>query len=390
MSELLEARIAHKGLRWSMMTGASVAVLLATCGADAASDHGDRPTVWIELGVNLNRVDGGNERFAPDFVTQIDTHAFSSPIALQRPPRYANGFEGKLTVQPEESDWSVSVGLRYGRSNGAKQAHQQTLPASPVLIESIPALSFYASPQLPPLAQRFASTTASNRSSQLIADFQAGRDVGLGLFSRNSSSTVNLGVRFAQFTSRSSSRISADPDFGVSYKYASTAFHYFTGYFKVPVQKWHVYSAKAQAIRSFHGIGPSAEWDTSVPLVGDPNDGGFTFDWGVNAAVLFGRQKAATKHSTKATYDHHGIGTASISSTVYNHPSVPVSRSRSVVVPNIGGFAGFSLKFPNARVSLGYRADFFFGAMDGGIDTRKTYDRNFYGPFAKISIGLGG
>jgi hypothetical protein len=60
------------------------------------------------------------------------------------------------------------------------------------------------------------------------------------------------------------------------------------------------------------------------------------------------------------------------------------------VVPNIGGFAGFSLKFPNARVSLGYRADFFFGAMDGGIDTRKTYDRNFYGPFAKISIGLGG
>jgi hypothetical protein len=61
-----------------------------------------------------------------------------------------------------------------------------------------------------------------------------------------------------------------------------------------------------------------------------------------------------------------------------------------VIVPNIGGFAGLSVRFPNAKVSLGYRADAFFGAMDGGIDVRKTYDRDFYGPFATISIGLGG
>jgi hypothetical protein len=61
-----------------------------------------------------------------------------------------------------------------------------------------------------------------------------------------------------------------------------------------------------------------------------------------------------------------------------------------VIVPNIGGFAGLSVRFPNAKVSLGYRADAFFGAMDGSIDVRKTYDRDFYGPFATISIGLGG
>jgi len=46
------------------------------------------------------------------------------------------------------------------------------------------------------------------------------------------------------------------------------------------------------------------------------------------------------------------------------------------------------VKFPDAKVSLGYRADFFFGAMDGGIDTRKSYDRNFFGPYARIGIGL--
>jgi hypothetical protein len=67
-----------------------------------------------------------------------------------------------------------------------------------------------------------------------------------------------------------------------------------------------------------------------------------------------------------------------------------MDRSRSVIVPNVGGFAGLSYRYSNAKLSLGYRADFFFGAMDGGIDTRKTYDRNFYGPFATISVGLGG
>jgi hypothetical protein len=64
------------------------------------------------------------------------------------------------------------------------------------------------------------------------------------------------------------------------------------------------------------------------------------------------------------------------------------TRSRNVTVPNIGGFAGLSFKYPNAKVSLGYRADFFFGAIDGGIDARKTYDRSFYGPYATVSIGL--
>lgn len=52
--------------------------------------------------------------------------------------------------------------------------------------------------------------------------------------------------------------------------------------------------------------------------------------------------------------------------------------------------AGFSVRFPNAKVSFGYRADLFFGAMDSGWDTRQTRDRSFYGLFASVSIGLGG
>jgi hypothetical protein len=48
------------------------------------------------------------------------------------------------------------------------------------------------------------------------------------------------------------------------------------------------------------------------------------------------------------------------------------------------------MRYPNAKVSFGYRADVFFGAVDGGGDMRKTFDRSFHGPFATISIGLGG
>jgi len=39
-------------------------------------------------------------------------------------------------------------------------------------------------------------------------------------------------------------------------------------------------------------------------------------------------------------------------------------------------------------VSLGYRADFFFGAVDGGIDTRVSKTLGLNGPYATISVGL--
>ena len=41
-------------------------------------------------------------------------------------------------------------------------------------------------------------------------------------------------------------------------------------------------------------------------------------------------------------------------------------------------------------MSFGYRADFFFGAIDGGIDKRHSETLNMSGPFVTISFGLGG
>ena len=58
-------------------------------------------------------------------------------------------------------------------------------------------------------------------------------------------------------------------------------------------------------------------------------------------------------------------------------------------MPNLGGFAGLSYRMQDFKVSFGYRADFFFNAIDGGIDTRKEENRGFFGPYASISVGLG-
>lgn len=387
MSELSNSGQDAATLRRRLLAGVSTASILAACWMPSIvnASEDERPTFWIELGAQVERSGDGQERFAPSFVSQIDTNAFTSPLVTERPPRFAIGGEGKLTVEPAGTNWIVSAAVRYGRSNKSKSVHQETSPGSGQFIESIPLLGYYSSNFTPADSKRFTDTVSQHRESYTIIDFQVGRDVGLGLFGTGSRSQLNVGVRMAQFTSRSTSTISINPDFAFSYKYTTQVFG-IPANLKIPSQSWHLYDAQADITRSFHGIGPSAGWDSSAVLAGNPERTEVTADWGINASVLFGKQKVKSHHQTNSSYHDEGIYQP------VTAVAVPVSethsRSRTVAVPNIGGFAGLSLRFPNAKVSLGYRADVFFGAIDGGIDTRKTYDRAFYGPFATISIGL--
>jgi len=50
-----------------------------------------------------------------------------------------------------------------------------------------------------------------------------------------------------------------------------------------------------------------------------------------------------------------------------------------------------SVKYPNAKFSFGYRADFFFGAMDTGIDARrqKTSASTARSPRSRSVLGIG-
>jgi hypothetical protein len=223
-----------------------------------------------------------------------------------------------------------------------------------------------------------------NNERHLIADFQVGKDVGLGMFGGHGSSVFNLGVRFAQFRSDSNIVLHSNPDWGFTYKYLPNGVI-------IPYQAFHTNKATLLAQRNFHGIGPSLSWNASAPFAGTPQDGELTLDWGANAAVLFGRQRANIHHQTTGRYRGRVIGSGAGPLYVTNPPSpVNHTRIRTVTVPNIGGFAGLSFRYANAKISFGYRGDFFFGAMDGGIDAAKKENVGFYGPFANISIGLGG
>lgn len=381
MSELINDPIRAER-RWRLLTTVSGLVLLASLsapGAAAAREDSDRPTVWIELGGQLQRVDGREDPFAPPFtVVSPQPSVFKpiSPLEAQRAARYAVGGEGSIAFQPEGSDWVFSAGIRYARANRNRLVHQQEAVGAQF---SVPTFAFHGTYT----SKVFADSDVHNSSSQMILDFKAGKDVGLGLFGKGSQSVFSAGLRIAQMTSKSRVEIHARPDF-------EFGLYPFIG-LSLPLNLMHHdYIASAAAQRSFKGIGPSLSWDGSVPLLRDSDEATINFDWGIDGAILFGRQKSRGVHQTtkhfyekkyhpSMTYGYH---------LIYANPPHHNNRSRSVIVPNIGGFAGISYRFSDARISAGYRADFFFGAVDAGVDVRHSADRGFYGPFAKISLGL--
>ncbi len=376
MSELINTTDSYKNDRWKLLvTVSALALTGAICISTKsnAAEDGDRPTVWIELGGQLERVDGGQTAFAPPFFTAVADGGFKSPLAVDRPARYSEGLEGKISFLPDGSDWVFAGSIRYGRSNGNRFLHQQPNGQVTRFAVGTKYLTKTA-------AARYAETKAENSESHLIVDFQAGKDVGLGMFGRGSVSTINFGLRFAQFSEKSDATIRARPDVHL----VPEAF----GKYQIPLTFYHRYFGSAQRSASFHGIGPALSWNASAPVAGTAQNGEIAVDWGVNAAVLFGRQKAKTHHQSSGSYHYfHPSNKYGVVNQLPTHHGT-ADRSQSVVVPNLGGFAGVSFVYSNAKVSFGYRADFFFGAMDGGLDTRKSYNREYYSPFATISIGL--
>lgn len=400
MSELITPRPGLTDFRWRLLATASALTLLTLTASEVKAEDSDRPTVWIDLGGQLSRLQDSQEAFAPQFLA-LTPSIFSSPQKVEKPPLYSVDETAKVSFQPKNSNWIFSASIRYGRASTNENKRQQSYPGP-----FTPYRKFYGSygfhrtvPENPvyPIAGRFTDVRAQQSKAHTILDFNAGKDVGLGVFSANGSSSINFGVRFAQFQSKSRVTLRENPD----WHFATTVHSFSTSYYghrfvyQSPHQPFHSYVGSLVAERSFHGIGPSVSWDSSIPIAGNLQSGEMTLDIGANFAVLFGRQKAKVHHQTTGRY--HPIGsyynfvTNAHLETVYQRPATPDhTRSRSVVVPNVGAFAGLSFKYSAAQVSFGYKADFFFGAMDGGIDIRRSEDVGFHGPYASVSIGLGG
>ena len=413
MSELMNNKCGQLAFRWQLLASVSamaLAAFLSTSSISHAEDDADRPIVWIELGGQLEHLSKSDEAFAPSFVANLP-HAFFSPLNVQKPLPYSIDGEGSLSFEPEGSDWVFAASVQFGRSKGARREHQQTpnakVPVAFTLPFPPPNNKYYGGFDMYPTNSKFEGANAKRSETHTVLDFQVGKDVGLGLFGKRSTSVVSAGVRFAQFTSQSQISMGAAPDIN----YPSAPINSFTAYKQFKYHNnmqthHHFYSAMLDSQRSFHGIGPSVSWKGSAPFVGEPERGELTFDWGLNGAVLFGRQKARGHHQTTTRTDYisgkfvtgaavggpkrERIGRWPVSRYNVEHSGADINRSRAVLVPNLGALAGLSFRYSNAKVSFGYRADFFFGAMDGGIDTVKKENVGFYGPFASVSVGLGG
>jgi iron complex outermembrane recepter protein len=366
-------------IRWQLLSTVSAIALLASAyaagEAEAAGNDADHPMLWIELGGQMENVGGQGEVFTPAFLSKYSSASVlqaTTPLQAQKPPKFSFGEEGKISFQPEGSDWVFSAAARIGRSSNFRHVDHQT---NHILQETNTAgfVGIYTT-------ANFADTHAEHRESHAILDFSAGKDVGLGLFGNGSSSVLSAGVRFAQFTSKATFDIRARPDLHIKYVPSAAATT------KIPLKYFHTYHATGYAERSFRGVGPSLSWNGSALFVGAPQDGEMTFDWGVNASVLFGKQKAHVQHLETA---HYKSKLSKYYAPVY--PPRPGGRDtvRSVTVPNVGGFVGVSWHVQDFKVSLGYHVDFFVGAIDGGIDTRKSETLAFKGPYASISVGLG-
>jgi iron complex outermembrane recepter protein len=388
-------------------------------GLFSDADNG-KPPLWIELGGNFSNLSDANKAFDPSFVSTFAPNGLKSPLSLEDASHYGLDEEAKVSFEPDGSDWIFSGAIRYGRSGSSRHQHQQFENALvPVHIATLDGFNLgqYGIYSIYPSRHvKFTDSSAKESESHAIMDFLVGKDVGLGMFGRQGSSVLSGGVRVAQFVSKSNVNLHAEPD--VRYPDSPITNQAQKYQFKHSPIRFHDYAAMAAEKESFHGLGPKLDWNASTPFGGDEQSGELTFDWGVNAAMLFGRQKASGHHqtTTKSFYLNYfsGRNEGKIHPGYFRNPALcpptyfqsfcrgnyppthqrtnPAShnRSRMVAVPNLGGFAGISFKYQNAKVSFGYRADEFFGAIDSGIDTSKSYDRGFFGPFASISIGLGG
>jgi iron complex outermembrane receptor protein len=376
MSELMNVQANRDDFRRRLLTGVSMLALLALAiqpsKVEAADSDADRPTVWIELGGQLESMQGTGQAYAPAFIAAYKTSPVfqpASPSEADKPPRVAIGGESKISFEPAGMNWILSASALYGRSNGDKHVHNQT--AATAGMDG----GFGTGGVGKGLADvnRFADTKAVQNEDHAIVDFRAGKDVGLGMFGNIGKSIVSLGVRFAQYSSGSHVNIDARPDLSGN----PTKFNHL--YF-------HDYTASAQSRRSFRGVGPSVSWDASANVVGSRDNGEIALDWGADVAVLFGRQKASTSHNTTAIQHKAKYY---VQPDLYQHAGHD-TRARSVTVPNLDGFAGISFNYAAAKVSFGYRGDIFFGAVDGGWDTAHRENLTFHGPYATLSVGLGG
>jgi hypothetical protein len=368
MSETTKLYCRRHQARYHLLATVSSAAILAsvTMAWEANAAEDGQPTVWIEVGGALDQMDASDTRWSPPNLTPPISNPPPSPFG--KLPAIGYDEDLKISFTPNESDWSFSASVRYGRAaHGPRHSHDQSYKFN-IQTQSGAPIKYN------PTNLDFANAVQKSRSTHAILDFQAGKDIGLGMF--GGKSVFSAGVRVVKLNESAQGHLTA----------------FLSAPAKYPPPQEVVHKADFVVSHSFNGIGPSVSWDGAAPFAGTLSEG-FSFDWGANAAILFGRQKTSVALRTKDTryYVGHGypLYTSGTTKVLSQSTETPL-REKTVIVPNLGGFAGLSWRLSRAKVSIGYRADFFFGAIDGGLAASQKDTRGFYGPFATVSVGIGG
>ena len=365
-----------------------------------STQDGKRPTLWLTVGGNYNAVlntkndpynplalsnfpNGGNP--TPPWAAGLPT-----PDQLQKTPKSGFDWEGSLSYQPEDSDWVLKAGIRYGRTAHNNSTHESQYAGTRTKWVIFPHFTLpctFFDQNYPTFSDRcrhggfkeFVDSHDHESEHHAILDFTIGRNVGIGMFNEKGMGTISAGLRVAQFNSHAMFQLGAGPHYDLNHKYH---------------EDYDFYSTEN---RSTHGMGPELAWDASNPILGSSNDGQIAIDWGVNAAVLFARQSVNLHHTVKHCFVHgggslaacDGGGISGYGDARVVEPADDVSRSSNVTVPNLGAHLGLSVQYQNAKISFGYRTDQFFKAMDGGEYTRDRMNRGFSGAYANLSLGFG-
>jgi len=394
MSELHNVQNKKNDIRLGLLATTSAFVLAACVTSGQEAVAADRPVMWLEGGWQFESMTGQNDLLVPPLDGLATTGFQATPTAANFLGQGAGGFpsftdienvlghssgaEGNISFQPKESSWVFNISARYGRTRSQKSfLGRQEIDGEPAFVTTALFNNRYLKT---PHYTNYDVQSISNTESHIIVDFKVGRDVGLGLFGEKTESVISVGARYVQMSSASKGHSYAVP--AVAFYHVKTSI----AGLKYAIGAYHQSSVTLlQRSSSFQALGPSLSWSNTTDLVGHPEDGQIGLDWGANVAVLFGRQKVKINYSTEANLFHGG--TAPYRS---QHKTIDRTQSHNVAVPNLGGFAALSYRFTNAKLSMGYRADFFFGAMDGGLDTHRSMTTGYHGPYATISIGLGG
>ncbi len=364
----------------------------APWGTFGARHAGPYP-LTVEIGGQVQRHDPPNETLTPGFAP-----AFTGPLAVFGQAQednldWGDGRDVKLTYRPGSGPWLVSAGVRYGKTNGNPKAHgeQQTDPVC-IFGGYFAFFCSYYTPDNPKYdtinkftITEHADANITDREEHTLVDFSVGRDLGLGGFGH---STVSAGLRHAALKSTTVAVFRGIPDWDLEEGFIDS----FYGAY-VPHTR---YDGAANATREFKGLGPTAAWDASYPILGDAQVGRLAIDWSVSGGVLIGKQKTAIAGSDKASYfltDGFAVfgarnpdGPVSVTET----PVGPYSRSKSVTVPVAGASLGLTYEVDRFSVGAGYRWERYFDAIDGGFTEHKSYDRTIDGPYFNLSVGFGG